>query len=466
MSIQRIALTIPLAALLLGCAEEPLADFEVDVEIDDHVATVLNVSWSTEAPGVSWVEFGRDGAYDLATPISSEASTEHSFSLLGVGGKTEVSFRCVTETDEGQQVHEGTATTGEVPAEIMRFRSDVHDEALASADQWMLTGFESDDGSWMVAIDRRGSVVWYEAVPNDGNPYTVELLADGPGLLYNARKSEGDRELSWLVNTSLLDSVNGKADVTSLPLGHHGMTQLPRGGIAWIANDVRPWLDPRDGQVVDVVGDAIMVRTPEGDDQTIFSSWDWCQPTVSPWFDENFYQGAKDWTHANDLSLDEESNRILFSLRNLALLLEVDMASGEVTRFMGGENPEAFTPGSTQFAYQHDPHWTEDGTILLVSTTRNPATGQDETLAIEYEAHPETGQLNEVWSYGRDLGLHASYHGGADALPNGNRLVNFGSAGIIHEVTAEGELAWSVSSVRQVGLGSTLLVESLYDLTE
>ncbi len=218
--------------------------------------------------------------------------------------------------------------------------------------------------------------------------------------------------------------------------------------------------------MVDVVGDAINIHTPEGDDLLLFSTWDWAVPGINPWFDENFYPGAKDWTHANTVDHNEHANSMLLSLRNLALLLEIDMVDGEVLRTLGGEAPEAFTPGSSRFAYQHDPNWTDDGSILMVSTSRSSETGRDETIAIEYEVIPETGGLHEIWSYGRGLGLHAPYHGGARVLPNGNRLVNFGAAGAIHEATPEGQTAWALTSVRDVALGSTLMVDSLYDLTD
>ena len=153
-------------------------------------------------------------------------------------------------------------------------------------------------------------------------------------------------------------------------------------------------------------------------------------------------------------------------INQLLKWVEIDATTGQVLGTFGGDAPEAFTPDSGHFTYQHDPNWTEDGTILLVSTFPREDNGRDETIAIEYEIVPGSNTLNEVWSYGRDKGLHAPYHGAARALPNGNRLVNFGAAGVIHEATEDGQTAWAVSSTPAVALGSSLMVDSLYDLTE
>jgi hypothetical protein len=453
-------LFVPIAMLLAACSE-PVQDFEVAIEINEQVATVLDISWTTEEPGISWVEFGREGEYDMLTPIATEASTEHHFQLVGVAAETELSFRAVTETASGQLISEGTATTGELPEAIARFRVDSYDESLASSDRWLLTGYENDDGSWLVAVDRRGGVVWYEHVPDDYMPFSVELNNEEPGVIYNARMREGLRDESRLLATTLLDGVS---DQVTLPYGHHAMTQLPRGGIAWIGADIRPWQHPGSGEWMDVQGDTVNILTPEGESIELFNAWNWAAPQQTAWFDTEYFEGAKDWTHANALSYNERSNTLLLSIRNLALLVEINVETGAVMRTLGGSSPEAYDPGSTPFSYQHDPNWTETGTILMVSSAPRPDNGRTETVAREYMVLPETHQLREIWSYGIDLGEHAQYHGGARLLTNGNRLVNFGSAGTVHEATADGQTAWALSSTPAAAFGSTLMVDDLYDL--
>jgi hypothetical protein len=451
---------IPVAMLLAACGE-PAQDFEVAIEVNEQVTTVLDITWTTTEPGISWVEFGREGEYDMVTPIAAEAGTEHSFQLVGVGAGNELSFRAITETADGQLISEGTATTGDLPEGIASFRVESYDEEIASSDRWLLTGYENEEGSWLVAVDRRGGVVWYEHVAEDAMPFSVELNMEEPGVLYNARERDGARDKSYLISTTLLEDADSNI---TLEYGHHAMTQLPRGGVAWIGADFREWEHPASGEVMEVQGDTVNILTPEGQTIELFNAWNWGRPEETAWFNTEYFEGAKDWTHANALSYNERTNSLLLSIRNLALLLEIDVDTGEVMRVLGGSSPEAYDPGSIPFSYQHDPNWTDEGTILMVSSAPRPDNGRTETIAREYMVLPDSNQLREVWSYGTDLGEHATYHGGARALDNGNRLINFGSAGTVHEATADGQTAWSVATTPKVAFGSTLMVDDLYDL--
>ncbi len=458
-SIQLPAL-FALAATLIAC-DELGQDFEVHSEINERVTTIIDVSWTTDEPGVSWVEFGRDGRYDMMTPLSMDAGTEHSFQLVGVPAETELSYRAVTETSEGQLVSEGSITTGALPEVLPHFRVDTWDESQTIGSDWMLTGYELEDSSWMLAVDRRGGVVWYEQIPENATPFSVELDQDAPGVLYNARQRRTEGESMLLVQTTVNE---GTEEPTVLPMGHHAMTQLPLGGVAWISADIRPWQDPVMGEVMDVQGDAVNILGPNGEHFELFNAWDWSTPRINEYFGNEYFEDAKDWTHANALSLHPERDTLLLSLRNLAILLELDMRSGNVIRVLGGEVPGAFTEGSAHFEYQHDPNWTPDGTILMVSSEHSDDGSRTETVAREYRIDEEASALDEIWSYGEGMGIHASHHGGARVLPNGNRLVNFGAAGVVHEVTVEGETVWSVASVPAISLGASVLVDDLYDL--
>jgi len=77
---------------------------------------------------------------------------------------------------------------------------------------------------------------------------------------------------------------------------------------------------------------------------------------------------------------------------------------------------------------------------------------------IEYDL--DTGE--EVWSY--ESGELTPNFGDVQRLPGGNTLVTFSNAGVIHEVTPEGELVLEI--VTEENLGYVTWVPSLYGTSD
>ena len=111
----RLFTVLALAALaaLAGCGD----DFEVTISTEACVGTTPRLSWTTNKPGVSWVEYGFDESLGLSTPISTEEGTEHSFTLLGTPPLTEVHYRAITEVGGKQREASGVTATAGLPAE-------------------------------------------------------------------------------------------------------------------------------------------------------------------------------------------------------------------------------------------------------------------------------------------------------------------------------------------------------------
>ena len=439
-----------------------IQDFAVEAALDQRVVTVPQLSWTTDEPGLSWVEFGVDGSLDPSTPIALEADTVHAFTLLGVPSESEVSYRAVTETESGTLISEGTVTTGVLPEDIPAFLQETDEPALRGEEPFLVTAIETSETSWLLVINRDAKVVWYEEVPNGGNPYTIEQGLNGQGLLYSGFPMNDTRNESQIFHADVTDR---SKELATLPWGHHAFTQLPGGAVAWIAADIRPWTDPSTGETTDVAGDAIHLLELDGRDRVLFSTWDWAEPRPNPHWAEEYFPGSRSWTHANGLNYDPVVGTLLFSLRNPAVLLEVDVRDGFLVEEYGLIGSQwHFAEGTQPWCYQHDPNWTEDGNLLMISTTEGVDAQHTESVIREYRVDREFRVIEEVWSYGEGLGLHARYHGAARELQSGNRLLNFGSKGVIHEVTGDGELAWAISAHPEGGLGSTLLVDDLYSL--
>ena len=75
----------------------------------------------------------------------------------------------------------------------------------------------------------------------------------------------------------------------------------------------------------------------------------------------------------------------------------------------------------------------------MAGTTR-----EEETWASEYRLHEEEGILEEIWSYGRDEGLYARALGEVHRLENGNTMINWGTEGLLREISPDGRVVWEL----------------------
>jgi len=214
------------------------------------------------------------------------------------------------------------------------------------------------------------------------------------------------------------------------------------------------------GEPIPVVGDAVVVLPADGGEAwTLWSTWDWRDPAWHERWDSNFYPQGGDWTHANALSYAAWNDTLLVSLRNFDVLLEIDRESGTLLREFGGDAGYAFADGSRAFNYQHDANWTAAHTLLLISTDEEAR----ETTALEYAVDDDARTLTEIWSHGDGEGHYALVQGSARELGNGNRLINYGSVGLVQEVTVKGEVAWELQARAGSAVGNALTLSDFYD---
>ena len=80
----------------------------------------------------------------------------------------------------------------------------------------------------------------------------------------------------------------------------------------------------------------------------------------------------------------------------------------------------------------------------------------------EYVVREEDQALRLVWEH--DSGLPDVSWSWAHRLPSGNTLHTLGRAGVVYEVTPEGEVAWRVTSDRW--LGRAQIIDDLYELLQ
>jgi len=411
---------------------------DVEATLAPELNTVVQLSWTSDQPGRSWAEYRVDGGALAQASSVSAYGQEHRVDLMGLRSFAEVDFEVFTEGSDFISSEQGAIVTGGIPSGIPEVEVSQLQPELVSPDRFLLVAMVGLE-DWVLVLDRAGEVVWYLGMHEDWSDRRLMnacFTVDGQGLLYgvngfHAGTAEG--RAVWV------DPLAVVLDSITIGVAHHGVEELPDGSIAVLQGDTRAWYDPDRGQEVQVTGDALTVYAPDGGSETLFSTWDWREPEVH----DRFYDavdGVGDWTHGNGVSYDPGSESYLLSLGFVDTVLQVSAERGEPMREFGplGYPVEQGQP----FEFQHGPHWTDDGGLLMSSTIP----GSHGVMAIEYEVDDDRQQLSERWSYGADQGFDSSAGGQAIRLSNGNTLLNTGYSGLLIEVTPGGEPVWEMSA--------------------
>ena len=440
----------PLA--LTACAR-----LEVTAALDETTPMLVELSWTTEAAGKGWAEFGLDpDALDMLTPVEPEATTAHRLTLMGAPALSDVYFRVVTDIDGREYEGSGSIRTGGVPPDLPDFVVSVDKPEKQAPDPFILgTAFGGVPAVFV--LDRQARWLWYERVDPDKNPIQLAFENGTGNVLFNSFLIDHGQDDSNITRLAFDRSVD---EDMHTPYGHHAFTQLPDGSLAYLSIDVREFDVYGDGTPIPVVGDAVMILPPDGGDPYPFwTTWDWRDPAWHDRFESGFYPQGGDWTHSNAVNYTAWNDTLLVSIRNFDILLELDLQTGEVLREFGGDTGYQFTEGSRRFNYQHDAAWTADHTLLLITSDEEAR----ETTAVEYSVDDSAQTLTEIWSQGDGEGHYALVQGTARDLSNGNRLINYGSVGLVQEVTLDHEVVWELRALAGSAFGNTVPFPDLYD---
>ena len=434
--------------LLLACA--PQADLRCTAELDSDVPTLLSISWA--ADGDSHVEFGVDEALGNRSPVSTGA--EHRVPLYGMPADSTVYWRAVTE---GVGECSGQTRTGSVPDETPSVTISIDTDGRSSA-RWIagnLFRFIADEPR-LAAFDRQtGQWVW-AIVGNEGQISSdMQFAAGSNDVIFN------QFDAAFAQDTGNLRRITLAGDTVwewPTPLAHHMFAQLPDGKIAFQSLDVRPWTPPEGGEELQLIGDRVMELDPsDGATAEIFNAWDWLPVEENRhWEDLSLYPFGVDWTHGNALKYTAARDELLLSLGHADVLIEFGRQDGQAHQMYGLEGiPVA--EGDLHFDYQHDPGWTQDGTLLMFSTDiTTEASG-----AIEYELRE--GELHQVWAHDLPGGQERAIAlGQAQRLDNGNTFITYGTAGVLREVDPQGQVVWEALADPGHAFAQVRLVEDWY----
>ena len=416
----------------VGCVPRTLDDCAAAV--DAAASGVVTVRWSTDEAVEGWVDYGL--SEDLAAGSSPLSATEHRHDLLGLPPGADVHWQASAVSDVGTATCGGVITTPALPDGVPTLNAEVLTESVEPG-AWLASVFELGAyTSYLVVFDREGQVRW--ALPGDADRFLVDVqpAMDGVGLLHNQFDASFDADVSEIRR---LDWTGAQTWATATPDGHHMFAQLPDGGLAYQTLDVRDWTDDQTGETQPLVGDAIVEIAEDGVHSTVFSTWDAIEPDPELFSAlPSLYPQGLDWTHGNALDYDAASDTYLLSLANVGTIARVARSSNEAVQLWGGYGVP-IAEGSPELEHQHDPTWIADDRLLVFDAHF----GSLEAGAYEYAL--VDGALELAWSHGPGTGLFSLVLGQATRLDDGGTMVNFGTAGVIEEVDAAGQVRWRLA---------------------
>ena len=401
----------------------------VTVTVSTKVATILIVTWTQAmAADQTFLEFSFAGSTVMASRPKPGATGSHKDYVLGVPGTTAVTVRVVSRvggTDYKTKDYMGT--TGAVPSGMPKPTVSMYDATLASPERYMVGAVENSPNTcsndscyfhstwWVYVLDRMGRVVWYYA---DGTSTDVssfpQIARDGEYLFVEKRAFSTTGTPSVLKMTLDRETYNTSVAV---PYLSDGVDMTTDGSLLYDTEErMRPNSELRQ-----------MAK-----DGTVTTIWK-CPSTGF----NNCY--------SNVVSYDPATDTVLLSFPEANRIAQIDRKAGTLVATYGSTTGDyAFSPSPWNFVWQHDSTISPQGTLLVSSHlpqfTKDSAAGPNQHAFEEFMIDRTNKRLTRVWIYGdstSDGPEWAASRGEAVRLSNGNTLVNYGTGGVIREVTKD-----------------------------
>jgi hypothetical protein len=183
---------------------------------------------------------------------------------------------------------------------------------------------------------------------------------------------------------------------------------------------------------------------------------------VWEWRAESFYEApadptSRDWLHINDVDTIGDGH-FLVSVRNANQILIVERGAGVVeviNEDTGTSDENCLRDGNRLFdadgdgdvrcgdpsviREQHNPQWLGNGAVLVADSENDRVVELHRT---------DNGSWEPVWALREAGGLELDWPRDADRLPNGNTLVTDSLNRRVFEVNPQGELVWSIGTLR------------------
>jgi hypothetical protein len=406
----------------------------VTVTVHPEVRTILVVNWTQAVAAENvYLEFTFETGNVMTSRAKPGTVGMKRDVALGIPASTATTIRVVSRAGGvDYKTRDYMGTTGALPAGLPVPTVSMYNATLASPDRWMFGAVENSTGGcssqqcfyhtvfWLYIMDRRGRMVWYysDAASNATSSFQ-RMARDGEYIWIEKRPFGG----------------NGDRNVLKRTLDGYYSEEIPVSVADAI--DVTD-----DGSLLYDANNTLRERTRAGQTRDIFN----CR---TYWSSGSCYTNTINW--------NPRDNTVLMSYPERDTVLEVSrtMTNTVVGQYgmMSGSYSFAATPAppppetTWQFGFQHFANITKDGTLMVSShldaaqNTSQPVAGQHAFM--EFSIDRTNRRLTNVWYY-NDGPEWAMYKGMAIKLPNNNYLGNYGTGGVIREITPSKQTVFMV----------------------
>ncbi len=425
----------------------------VDLVLTPSIPATALVSHPDD-PGVRVEELADDDEATLTYRIRGLApATEHRLQFQIVP--------TVVTPDVGSGVLDEIAftTPAALPGYIGAFQLETTDTAPERLYRMFdHAGFPTGPTTGLFAVDEAGFTRFYLGIDNE---------LEGPAMVWAAVNLLDDGTLLFLRNETLYHMnelgetlLEIPATDLGLPSLHHDVLLLPNGNYMALSLAFEDHTYPTLGET-HVAGDTIVEFTPEGEIVWEWNSFDHLDaqriredPEAAlalPIIDPDTGEASLDWTHANGILYEEDTDTVIISFRHQDWIVRVNHDdAGEVVWRLGFEGDFTLADGDLWFYHPHSPQWQPDGSLLLydngIVTVETPPEGV-RSRAVRFELDEDAMTAAIAWQDDEEP-FFAPIAGDADRMPGGHLLVLDSS--IVDNVTKENPLGDIHSRLREV----------------
>lgn len=417
-----------------------------DASYSSVIGTVGIVRWSTTLAKVdkAQIDFGVDTTYGLTAPVDLN-ETDYRTLLLGMKQSHDpYHFRITAWSGDtpcvgADQVF--ASKTAFRPGALRAPTVTTQNRSALYGGYLITEGFRlSILSDYAFILDEDGEAVWWYQPADFSNSLSVAKMTHDGKAIWIA----GDNIVKGTAHVARV-SMDGLSseDLSEQFQGfHHDLAILPDETVVFIAY--------ADGDC-----DEIRKFTPDGIITTIVNT---CQAF-----------GNASSSHANAVRYDPYDGTVIFSDDTHSGYVKVDLEGNIKWVLNGGPSYNSFDRsggGASGWTGNHGFQVLEDDRILFFNNgiTRESADAPDagDWAAVrELSLDTIDWTTTQVWNY--TANITTPYMGDVQRLANGNTLVVFSTAGVVHEVDANGNLLqsleWSGSSA---GVGYATKRLSLY----